>query len=325
MSNNLFFKPQIEHDPYKTITDDQCNTVFVSSCLYERIAPYPSGYSRYPGSDFKRLFEELKSKVTSHGYKFGVLHNTKDIWCRDYMPVQMRYYNFWPYIYNPDYLRRNKKTWGDMMTDYRDVTFENNSPLEDLRRNPKYIADGGNIVKCGDYVILTEKIFDENPEMGHNVTNLFEDMGIPVVPIPADPDKEEFCGHADGIIRYVGDNVLLMRAAHSEQDADFLESVEEKIRARKPYVIINHLDFSGIGFDNQDKRNWCYINFLRLGNSIFLPMLSDLDKKVIVAEDSFALLQFAKIFPHCEIVPIYMGDIVKYGGALNCLTWSIKQ
>lgn len=313
-------KPQITFDPYKLVTDKDCNVVAVSSCLYEGVKPYPnSGEERYPHCDFKRLFETLKSEVEKRGIKFYVLHDTKDVWCRDYMPVQFQYYNIIPFYYRPEYLRKNPN-WKDMMTSYEDVRIGDKGALT-IKITPTIVADGGNIVKSDIFVIMTEQALKDNRNLyASDFDNAF---GTHVVFIPSAPDRKEFCKHSDGVVRYVGSDTLLLRASSGTYiDEEYLEQVKKSILQEYPYIKLLQLNFDTV--KNQDKRNWCYINFLRIGNVIFLPVLGDNEKNEVIEDDAIAIKQFADIFPMCEIVPIYMGDIVKHGGALNCLTWTLR-
>lgn len=62
--------------------------------------------------------------------------------------------------------------------------------------------------------------------------------------------------------------------------------------------------------------NWAYINFLQVGNHIFMPAFG-------IDEDAIAKDYIKKSFPDTTIHPIEMPEIVKKGGALHCLTWNV--
>jgi hypothetical protein len=74
---------------------------------------------------FKQKFELEYSEITSilakHSVGFDVLPETKDIWCRDYMPIQISETEFVEYRYDPDYLQAKKyrklKTYPDLVCD----------------------------------------------------------------------------------------------------------------------------------------------------------------------------------------------------------------
>ncbi|WP_240524937.1 agmatine deiminase family protein [Candidatus Sulfidibacterium hydrothermale] len=74
--------------------------------------------------------------------------------------------------------------------------------------------------------------------------------------------------------------------------------------------------------NKRNKRNWAYINFLQTKDLILLP-------KFEIDEDEQALEQIKRYYPdyaeNDRIAQINMTKIVKYGGALNCITWTIKD
>ena len=89
------------------------------------------------------------------------LKNTQDYWCRDYMPVMIfDDGTYAEYEYNPDYLIENEK-WRDYITNQQDACSGLNLFMP---TNMNIIFDGGNYVRCGDKVIMTDKIFSENPQ-----------------------------------------------------------------------------------------------------------------------------------------------------------------
>ena len=111
---------------------------------------------------------------------------------------------FVQYTYAPDYLRDDR----GYMTDPTSV-------LHDLgiqTVKTELLIDVGNIVKCPDRVIMTEKVFYENKNVPRDrviamLEQLFE-CGIVVLPW----DRSEKYGHADGIVRWVGGDTVLLTA-----------------------------------------------------------------------------------------------------------------
>ena len=77
-----------EFDPQ--FNDTMTNFVYISDKLKEF---YPNVYSR-----LTRLFDEME-------IEWGELKGTKDIWIRDYMPIQLSDDKFLVYKYDPDYLK----------------------------------------------------------------------------------------------------------------------------------------------------------------------------------------------------------------------------
>ncbi len=53
---------------------------------------------------FNDFYHRLIEKFGEMGIEYGIINGTKDIWCRDYMPIQIQDNLFVGYNYNPDYL-----------------------------------------------------------------------------------------------------------------------------------------------------------------------------------------------------------------------------
>ena len=76
------------------IQDNQCNRVFFSALLRER-CPI--------------AFRGLTEVLERYEVPWSLLEGTNDIWCRDYMPIQVLPNHFMGYDYHPDYLLHNAK------------------------------------------------------------------------------------------------------------------------------------------------------------------------------------------------------------------------
>lgn len=153
------------------------------------------------------LFQSITETLKEHNIAYGILDNTKDIWCRDYMPIQIEDGGLVYYIYNPDYLQ----------TPYYRCTISNIYSIESLNNHlRKYVQfldlviDGGNVVICGDKVVMTEKVFAENKDKSLDEVRqlLKESFQCDIIFLPW--DKKEYLGHSDGIIHYIGDNKVLL-------------------------------------------------------------------------------------------------------------------
>ena len=105
------------------------------------------------------LYQSLDTILREKKVEHHLLSNTRDIWSRDYMPIQTDEKRFVFYKYNPNYLQKPhlKRT----ITDVTQI-----GAVECLRQsevvNLDLVVDGGNVVKCGDKIVMTEKVFFEN-------------------------------------------------------------------------------------------------------------------------------------------------------------------
>ena len=241
------------------------------------------------------------------------LTNTKDYWCRDYMPVMISDDGTYArYKYNPDYLRENEKLHG-YITAQQDACSELSLFMP---TDMDIIFDGGNYVRCGDKVIMTDKIFSENPDKP--VHELLQDLKdslkcTDIILLPR--DMKDPCGHADGMVANLGDGRILLNGCWKKNDMPFHK------RLRK--ILDAHFEVEELPAWDGDIDSWCYLNYLQVPGGILLPCLSE---KFDSQDDIAALRHFERLFPGLKIIPIYAEPLVRVkgndgGGALHCVTW----
>lgn len=273
------------------ITDSFTNTVFFSDLLPRRCPEL-----------YKRLHKILGDNNVDH----RLLSNTKDIWCRDYMPIQADNKHFVFYKYNPDYLQtpNYKRTITDINR-IEDIDFLRREKVTDL----DLVLDGGNIVKCGDKIIMTEKVFAENKDKKRNdVVRLLEDtFQCDFVFLPW--DRKEIFGHSDGIVHFIGDNKVLM-TNYSDFDPYMARRFLEVL---KRHVEVIPLTYT---VKRKHQRSWAYINYLQIGKLVIVPQLG-------IPEDEQALRQIKEVLPQCKVVGVPALEAVRKGGALNCISWNV--
>lgn len=269
------------------ITDYQCNEVYFSSWLK---------------SDYSNIYNGLEKILNKHNITYGIIPHTKDVWCRDYMPLQIDEYKYLCYNYRPDYLTKNPINH-KYITDSQLVCHEMN-----LKTIPtSLIIDGGNVVKAGNRIIMTEKVFFENPNVSkEGIKREIENkMECEVIFIPW--DKEEKYGHSDGIVKPISDDAVLLTNYH-DFDSEYTNEVVKRLKGI--------FDIASLSYKAKelDQRSWAYINFLTVGNLIILPALG-------IEEDEQALSQIKQYYPNCIIEQLNVSKLVKDRGGLNCISW----
>ena len=273
------------------ICDYQTNKVY----LAEGIKGYP------------KVAENLLYALYKEGIETEYLPHSKSkkhVWARDYMPIQLEEGRFLKYVYRPDYLKNDK----DYIPNYAGM-------IRKLGLNCKptsLVIDGGNVVKWDDAVIMTDKVLIENPgydEYGlrFRLEELFE---TDVVFIPW--DRYEMFGHADGMVRFIDRRTVLLN-----NYLDFDRSLRERIiRALDGHFEVKELQYDTPRCSNY---SWAYLNFLQVAGRIFVPGLG-------IAEDQLAVQQIQRFYPEHKVmlVPDCL-ELVRDGGALNCVTWTICE
>lgn len=234
--------------------------------------------------------------------KYKLLNNTRDIWLRDFMPVKTKSGKYVSFRYKPSYL----DGFPELRTDFRSDIAPNldfkNLVYSDIN------LDGGNVVfsPSKGTVVISDRVFTENfnyssAELVQELEKLLEARVIIIPSLHSD-----MTGHADGMVRLVGENIAVGNASRS------LFGLEAHVKA----VLRNHgievIDFPY--FDSKgDSAVGCYLNYLETEKSIFLPVFG-------VDTDNEAINKAKNIFDK-TIIPVNINEIAKYGGVLNCISW----
>ena len=277
------------------ITDSQTNLLYLADTLPIK---YPTFYKRF------------EQTLNDSNINFALLPNTKDVWAVDYMPIQIERNKFVRFTYNPKYLRFKKylKTISDVDAICAAIGIE--TIKSDI------ILDGGNIIRCKNKVIMTDRIFEENPTYGRKqlIKELHELLEIDhLYFVPEQPG--DFTGHADGMVRFIDEDRIVY--------CDFEKDDKQFYRAFEIAIHNTGLDAIKIPYNVYDNKsnnqaNGDYINYLQMENTIIIPTFG-------MKEDEEAVKQLETIFAGQTIATINCNEIANDGGVLNCISWNIQK
>ena len=296
------------------ITDRDTNFVYFSEWITTR----------------RKYWPEIKKALDKYSISMDFLPRyssdkrplSRDIWARDYMPIQLGETKFLGFRYEPDYLMANSKDQ-NYISDYAQILTSKNMTASD---KTSLVIDGGNMVKCGNCIIMTRKVFDANPTRSEKSIRdeLEEKFGVKIVFISCDKENETFwvktdngqkvnrpLFHSDGVVRWVKDDVVIVNKSGYNYTSKVLKELKDQ--GLEPEL----LDYSQKG-EYVSVNSWCYLNFLRIGNKIFVPCYHG-------KEEEIALKKLESIYIGCKIEPVQLGGILKDGGGLNCITWNIRK
>lgn len=252
--------------------------------------------------------------LEKHNIKYAFLKGTKDIWCRDYMPIQTRSGKFVQFKYDPTYLK-GKKEWEESRTDVDEVCKLNGfkPQLSDIN------IDGGNVLICDNRAIITDRLFSENP--GKNRDELKKKLGEllecdDIIIIPAYAKSYDMTGHADGMVRFVNRNTILGNRRDEESDT-WKKNMQRVIDKYGLTYIEVPLITDIMDKEHPDSAIGVYVNYLEVNNLIVIPVFGR-------EEDNQAKDIIQKAFPDRIIETINYNDIALEGGLLNCTTWVVK-
>jgi agmatine deiminase len=254
------------------------------------------------------LWSQLLAILGESGVGHCLVEGTRDIWVRDFMPVQVADNDFVLFRYEPDYLCGHE----DLVTP--DEVRRAVTPT--ALRTSDINLDGGNVVAAGGRVILTDKLYRENP--GHTRPGLREELAgvlrAECIIISGEPGDE--IGHADGVVRFIDEGTVVLND-YREVDPGYGGRVETVLRRhhlafeRLPYFLTEEEDKgipSAVGN---------YANFLRVGSLVVVPAYG-------VPEDDLACRTLERLLPGARVVPLRCEGLAREGGVLNCVSWGVR-
>ena len=275
--------------------------------------------------DWPELYKDLCLILKSNHVNYKILTNTKDYWCRDFMPIQYGNNQYAQFIYKPDYLKDLEQYRTDVVKVLNGIKKNNFQ----IKESP-LVIDGGNFVFCkggnfhsnnsADFAVMTDKVMIENPhysqvEIEYLIREAFNNQDLKIIWLPW--KNSDMCGHTDGILHYIGTTdsgrpIVLTNLSVYEAD-----HAQEMKTLLKPHFEIIELNLS-----EYDDLSWAYINMIQTRDVIIIPGIGNL------ISDKEALAQIRTLFPEYKdkIYQVQMKDfIAEGGGALNCCTWTISN
>ena len=318
------------------ITDDRTDKVYISSLI-----------DTVSGALDINTRSALKTSISKFSRNSEPLYNTMDVWARDYMPIQLTHDVYLSFTYKPDYLQ----DYPNCVTNWQlhRVHAAHDSFGFKVVQMP-LILDGGNVVKAlvegKPCLIMCKKVLDENNLSDEDFDNWwkqwwkdnFDGTEMEYVLLPWEGEKFNPIGHADGMVRYIEDKRVLFTNYEDFEDSPIPASLYiEKLK--EVGFVVETLSFKNQFDYKKDKlyrmlfdSSWCYINYLQVGNRILVPSLGydKLDQEAIRQID--AAFNKNRHIADVELIDVDMTGIVaemnsvqNSGGALNCLTWTIKE
>jgi agmatine deiminase len=276
------------------LTDKEANLVYVSDRLVLTHAA---------------LVVQLRRILGEHGIPLKGLQGTRDIWCRDYMPVQVTPDEFVWFRYAPDYLRGHEH----LNTAPSDV-----GPIPEIAQcvDVGIVLDGGNVVRWGSRCILTDKVFRENPDLQRDavIRRLREALRVEDL-ILIQKEPFDVVGHADGVVRFLDDSLVVING-FSEVAPWYRKHLTSVLRrAGLEWVELPYRPEESSSSDIPSAVG-CYANFLMVRGLVVVPVYhrEDDDLACRVIEDNTSGM---------AIIPLDCTDLARGGGVLNCVTWTI--
>jgi len=253
------------------------------------------------------LWEQLSEILRTHSIPARLLAGTRDIWARDFCPIQVGPSRFVKFRYCPDYLRAG---YEHLITGNRVCGQMGNWGEIQVSR---IILDGGNVVAAGNKAILTDKVFSENPkwERGRLLRRLAVLLQVDqCIIIPREPGCP--IGHSDGIVRFLDDNLVVVND-YSKIDPGYGKRLRQALAGHGLQIeTISHFreDRSEDGIPSAVGN---YVNYLRIGRLVVVPAYGR-------RQDEEVRGKLESLCPESTVVPLNCVRLAREGGVLNCVT-----
>lgn len=278
------------------ITDSQTNFLYLADTL-------PKKYSKF--------YERFEKVVKQCNIEYSLLPTTKDVWAVDYMPIQVGLKKFIRFLYRPPYLTKYKK-YINTISDVDLIC----STIGIKTVKTDIILDGGNVTRTTNKVIMTDRVFIDNPNYQRKqlIKELHELLQVEKLYfVPEQPG--DFTGHSDGMVRFVDENTVIIN--------DYSREKEWFQRAFEIAIHNTGLDYIKIPYNvygnkSNNQANGDYINYLLMENIVIVPTFS-------IKEDDEAVKRFENIFSGQTLATVESNEVANDGGVLNCITWNIRK
>lgn len=261
------------------------------------------------------VMERLKETYTELKFSFKFFQ-TNDIWIRDWAPVV---------VSNNSEIKMVKAKY-DPPYCYRLPAEDHLAGLSlqiELSNDLNFIPlrwDFGNLSTNGKDIIVTQQLTKENGlsenQLDELLRHYFDFDQLMVIPI----EKYDTVGHADSICRFISEDTIVLPSYpdYFTEEQDYVKGLYEhlisKFVRKYKYIFIDSNLSEVINKEDIYSAEGCYINYLRLGNNLYLPQFNlPQDKEAIRILKKRTKLNIIPV-PNCS-------SLAFLGGVLNCITW----
>lgn len=261
---------------------------------------------------FPRLYADLIKILADHRIPVHEIPDTRDIWCRDYMPVQVAANGFVQFVYKPDYLVAKRFQGALTGPDAgRRVV-----PAPELD-TCEIILDGGNLVRWGEEkVILSEAVFRMNPKFDREwiLAQLREMLQVErLIFIPV--EARDTTGRANAIMRFADECTVVVND-YTMVNQIYGKKLEKVLcGAGIKFIKVPFLP-RDVGTQGIPPALGNHMQFLQTCGLIVLPVYGGAGEERVIR-------LFEETFTKVSIVALECAELALLGGALDAIAWSV--
>jgi agmatine deiminase len=283
-------------------------------------------------AEIQNFCQSLKTQTKIQYFE---AEQVQDIWARDFCSIYFSNQTVCKALYNPSYFTK------EQIKKYADPDDQVGIDLANfLKLQLKYflqsgkdnlILDGGNFIHNGHGIaIVTNRVIADNENLSiDKIKEIFKTrLNISeLIIVPVEPGDET--GHIDGMVRFANEQTVFVASYPDKYESEDKNINEQDYQIDKQFLdnLADTLSkkFKVIRIENSIPKDDTkfpsafgnYINFLRIGDKVFLPQYG-------ILQDSKAKDVFKNNFPALTVVPIRtdIDKLSKFGGVLNCISWT---
>lgn len=268
---------------------------------------------RHPG-----VHKILSEGCQSHGIEFYEIADCHNIWVRDWMPVQ---------VGDAGEFLKFQYGYGQDNPQFKslEVSRSNWRWLSGVR-GARVRLDGGNVVRQGSHAILTDIIFQHNPDLKRKtlLDRLERLMECQVHVVPAEPGDD--IGHTDGICHFTPSGTLLVGDYRYPRETSYKGYHKKLMEALNDFDIeilsnaydrmkpVSEKEFRNAHPDGDtfNPGYGYYINYLHVGAVVFFPIFR-------IEEDALTAAVLKRYYTGRKLLPVDCSELSMEGGLINCV------
>lgn len=299
------------------IKEDDCNYNELTDFYNELIELVPEEIELIIFVKTNLIGEKIKDLRIN--LKYVVNNDLNSIWLRDFAG-----FNFNDNIVKPIF--KPKYSYSKTANIINKSMNTLNSLLNKELFNIPLIWDGGNLVTNGEIGFITERIIKDNQNKlsDKQIEEIIrESLNIKPIFIPV--LKGDEIAHSDGYLAFLDKETILLSEypdrKYFKEDNDYVSQIEKILinNGFEPIRIIDSPVDEKPYCDDIESAKGIYINFLRLNNTILMPIydfgnIEDNNCNKI-NEKKLKNLGFNVITINCD-------ELAKFGGVLHCISFT---
>jgi agmatine/peptidylarginine deiminase len=270
----------------------------------------------------KKAIEKLKLKV-QRPFTPILIEGFNEIWLRDFMGFPVNKHVIKP-IFNPCYF--SKINTAEKLYQVKEFSNQALDQISTKKKDLDLVWDGGNLISNGKIGFITDKIVSDNLDFSEVEILTKIEKTLKIKPIIVPTCINDTLGHTDGYMSFLTeDTICISMYLNNESlkhENEYLYRLREVAREENLSIIDIQdrptEEKCWVDGESIESAKGCYINFLKLNNTIILPEFelsgSSPENPVEANKEKLKGLGYNVKLIDCS-------ELSALGGVLHCISW----